>query len=623
MILPERFILAHGKASILPTVALCMTAVAAGCTAPDAAAAIAYASFAPLNTDLFVANADGSGALPLSPHPANDYNGSFSADGCWIVFTSERNGSADVYRISAEGTGLERLTDYIGFDDQGALSPDARTLAFVSTRSGSADIWLLDLATRRLLNLTNHPAGDFRPAWSPDGEWIAFSSDRDSKRPRSQFTVVQSTEIYVIRRDGTGLKRITNGNAYAGSPSWSADGRTLVVYEADVGEVAKITAARRLRGTTQIATINVATGERRVLTSGAGEKWSPRILRGQHVGYVSGGPKGGVEFSDGPQGARGEFGTPSWSPDRRRMVFHRDVEHKWPPHRTAYSLDPRYRLVRTGVFPSYAPGGDRLVVNDGTAGIQHNRVLIMDAAGAQRTVLFADSVRSALAPMWSPQGDRIAFAFGRFFPTVIGPSSAAIALMRADGRELTLLTDTAENAGFPSWSPDGRRLVYRVTRVNGSSLMIVDIRTRDVTRLTEGSSNDNSPSWSPCGDRIVFTTRRDAVGDYDLYTIRPDGTDLRRLTSTPGNDSHPAWSADCEWIVFTSARGGFKDESALHPFNPQPYGDIYVMHHDGSHVRRLTDDQFEDGTPTWIPSRASRAAESMQKPDAPPSADTR
>ena len=112
------------------------------------------------------------------------------------------------------------------------------------------------------------------------------------------------------------------------------------------------------------------------------------------------------------------------------------------------------------------------------------------------------------------------------------------------------------------------------------------------------------PSWSPKGDRIAFTSDRD--GDYEIYTIRPDGTDLRRLTHTPGNDAHNAWSPDGEWIAFTSARGGFKDEAALHPYNPQPYGDLYVMRADGSDVRQLTDDQFEEGTPSWLPTRRAR-----------------
>ena len=76
--------------------------------------------------------------------------------------------------------------------------------------------------------------------------------------------------------------------------------------------------------------------------------------------------------------------------------------------------------------------------------------------------------------------------------------------------------------------------------------------------------------------------------DYELYTIKPDGTDSQRLTNVPGNDAHCAWSPDGEWLAFTSARGGFKDEAALHPGNPQPYGDIYVMRADGTDVRQLT-----------------------------------
>ena len=63
---------------------------------------IAFASFAPLNTDLFVAEADGRNPRPLLPHPDLDYNGSFSADGRWILFTSTRNGStSSSYRRAA------------------------------------------------------------------------------------------------------------------------------------------------------------------------------------------------------------------------------------------------------------------------------------------------------------------------------------------------------------------------------------------------------------------------------------------------------------------------------------------------------------------------------------------
>lgn len=112
---------------------------------------------------------------------------------------------------------------------------------------------------------------------------------------------------------------------------------------------------------------------------------------------------------------------------------------------------------------------------------------------------------------------------------------------------------------------------------------------------------DYNASFSRDGRWIMFTSERH--GSADIYRARPDGTGLKRLTTSPGNDAHAAWSPDGKWITFSSARGGFKDEAALHPYNPQPYGEIYVMRADGSDVRRLTDNQYEEATPSWIPPR--------------------
>jgi TolB protein len=570
---------------------------------PEPPYTIAFASFAPLNSDIFVAAADGSEAKPLLPHGDLDYNASFSRDGGWVVFTSERQGSSDVFRAHLDGSGLERLTDDAAFDDQGALSPDGRFLAFVSSRSGQADIWILALESRTLRNLTSHPAGDFRPSWSPDGQWIAFSSDRDSTKPKglAGFDTQHSTEIYLVRPDGSGLRRVTHAQAFAGSPTWSPDSKRLLFYEAEQKEVWNVVSVRRLRATTQIAAVDVQTNERKVLTAGAGEKWSPQWLQDDRIGYVSGGPNGGLEFTTGGAGSRGEFGSPSWSADGRRMVFHRDVDREWPPLRAWHSLDSGFSLVRAGVFPSYSPTGDRLLTNDQTAGALHNSVLIMNADGARRSVLFRDEKRSALGPLWSPRGDKIAFALGWFFQRVQGPAVADIAVIRADGTNLQLVTDGSGNHGFPSWSPDGRRLVYRTSTGERSGLSIVDTETGDVKDLDTGGTKENFPAWSPLGDRIAFTSHRN--GDYEIYTIKPDGTDLRRLTNSPGNDAHCSWSPDGQWIAFASARGGFKDEAVLHPYNPQPYGDLYVMRADGSDVRRLTDNQYEEATPGWSPLR--------------------
>ena len=185
---------------------------------------IAFASFAPLNAEIFVAAADGTGATPFVASPAEDWNASFSRDGRWIVFTSTRNGSADLYRAHPDGSALERLTDDPAFDDQGALSPDGRRLAFVSTRGGQADVWTLDLQTRKAARLTHEAGGNFRPAWSPDGAWIAFATGRSAFRDEMALhphNPQSYGDIAVIKPDGSELQVLTDNPWEDSTPRWA------------------------------------------------------------------------------------------------------------------------------------------------------------------------------------------------------------------------------------------------------------------------------------------------------------------------------------------------------------------------------------------------------------------
>ena len=126
----------------------------------------------------------------------------------------------------------------------------------------------------------------------------------------------------------------------------------------------------------------------------------------------------------------------------------------------------------------------------------------------------------------------------------------------------------------------------------------MDLETRGVTALTD--AYDNFPLWSPRGDLIMFARLVDEA--YEIHTIKPDGTGLKRLTFTHGNEAHMAWSPDGESIAFASSRMGFKDEG-VYTDAPQPYGELFVMRYDGTHVEQITDNQWEDGTPAWQPKR--------------------
>ena len=174
---------------ILALTAAALLSLAAGAPAPQKAPEPQNIVFARVwpnagQVGLFIADADGSGERLLVGPGEIDYDPVWSPDAASIVFTSDRNGSADLYRVKPDGTGLERLTENPAYDDQAAFSPDGKQLVFVTTRAGgTSDLWTMDLQTKKAKALTSGPGGDFRPAWSPDGKWIAFSSDRGSTMP--------------------------------------------------------------------------------------------------------------------------------------------------------------------------------------------------------------------------------------------------------------------------------------------------------------------------------------------------------------------------------------------------------------------------------------------------------
>jgi Tol biopolymer transport system component len=601
---------------------------------------ILFSRLAPVHTGIFIANADGSSERALLPADGLDYSAALAASGTWLVFTSERNGSADLFRMNVDGSGLERLTDDPAYDDQAAIAPDGKSVAFVSTRgTGKAHVWVLDIradtrvrpyagagASRVARQLTNGDGGDFRPSWSPDGQWIAFSSDRDSHPGPvpGRWEQLQSTGVYVVRRDGGGLRRLTADGGFAGTPKWSADGTRIIYYETTPLGTWHAQRGDPVQGRTQIVSIDVATGARVEHTSGDGVRLWPQFLADGRIGYVhvdsrgkdlpmtaiaSNGAALEIRNRDGrvTTGPGGMVRSPSWSADGRLVAYHK-ITVAAQPNRwtTVMSKLDDFEMIITEPFPSFSRQGDRLsysATTDGT-NVADTSIAVMRADGSERRQVFARQGVSAFSSSWSPAGDVIAFGVGRYF-RIPGHPTAQVAIVNADGSNLRFIADDASNNGFPSWSPDGTRIVYK----QDAHLVIYSVADGKVTNLTQpGPQYDNFPSWSS-KDVITFTSNRD--GDFDIYTIKPDGTNLRRLTKSPGVDGHSIWSPDGEWIMFSSARMGFKDERPLLERIPQPYGELFVMRADGTGLRQLTDNQWEDATPAWMPEqRASNTSRS-------------
>lgn len=208
--------------------------------------------FAPVQSDIWVMNADGTGLVNLTKDPYTDSRPAWSPDGSRIVFVSTRPPDPaapggpfapvqpDIWVMNADGTGLVNLTNDPYQEGDPAWSPDGARIAFASTRppdpntppglpvAAQPDIWVMNADGTGLVNLTNDLYRDSHPTWSPDGSRIAFASTRppDPAAPGGPFAPVQP-DIWVMNAGGTGLVNLTQDAFSDEDPAWSPDGSRI------------------------------------------------------------------------------------------------------------------------------------------------------------------------------------------------------------------------------------------------------------------------------------------------------------------------------------------------------------------------------------------------------------
>ncbi|MYE89606.1 DUF5050 domain-containing protein [Candidatus Poribacteria bacterium] len=229
-------------------------------------------------------------------------------------------------------------------------------------------------------------------------------------------------------------------------------------------------------------------------------------------------------------------------------------------------------------------------------------IYVMDADGVNPRRLTNNPARD-LAPSWSPDGKRIAFISerdGHPRLRIPGRFTAEIYVMDADGGNKQNLTNHPSDDRSPSWSLDGKRIVFQSDRDNDKGhnieIYVMDADGSNQINLTNNLTNDGDPSWSPDGKRIVFRAQREGhvVHNLDItdeiYVMDANGGNQQRLTENRNNDWDPVWSPDGKRIAFMADRKG--DHIKF---------DIYVMDADGGNQQKLTNHRAWDSSPSWSP----------------------
>ena len=196
-------------------------------------------------------------------------------------------------------------------------------------------------------------------------------------------------------------------------------------------------------------------------------------------------------------------------------------------------------LGETEYAPALSPDGTRLAfVRLGDDGHTELWTCRLDGTERRRISPAENGIVSASSsPDWSPDGQRIAWAFG-------APGQLRINIVNADGSNRQVVSAGVSNGADydVDWSPDGSRLAFvRTPSPVRGDLVIVTLATGQEHAFGL-ASRTRHPAWAPDGRTIVFASTMDAPDeDYELYTVKPDGAELTRLTFDDLNQRHPMW----------------------------------------------------------------------------------
>lgn len=145
---------------------------------------------------------------------------------------------------------------------------------------------------------------------------------------------------------------------------------------------------------------------------------------------------------------------------------------------------------------------------------------------------------------------------------------------------------------YACFAPDGKSIVFQSNATGNWDLYSMRLDGSGLRAIVASAGADITPVFSPDGSKLVFVSERD--GQREVYICDRDGGAQRRVTNDPGHDLHPVWSPNGERLLFSSNRGNA---------SPDDY-DLYSMRIDGSDLVRITSGPDVDTYASWSPDGA-------------------
>jgi TolB protein len=175
---------------------------------------LVFMHYSPTKDTYQIMLADRNGGSSGNISGINGWDPTWSPDGRDILFASDKNGTVQLYTVQTDGSKLTKITNLPAIRGRSDWSPDGQYIVTYSGEAWHRELYLMNADGSNVHQLTPSGGNSQGPSFSPDGKWVAFTAYFD------HYNDDNGCEIYIIRIDGTDLRRLTNNDYCDYQPRW-------------------------------------------------------------------------------------------------------------------------------------------------------------------------------------------------------------------------------------------------------------------------------------------------------------------------------------------------------------------------------------------------------------------